>query len=67
MVEFLFEMRKVANEAYRVLKQNKFCAILIGDIRKNKNIQPLGFKVMETFINSGFRLKEIIINYKRAT
>lgn len=61
MVEFLFEMRKVANEAYRVLKQNKFCAILIGDIRKNKNIQPLGFKVMETFINSGFRLKEIII------
>jgi DNA modification methylase len=61
MEEFLFQMRKVANEAYRVLKQNKYCAILIGDMRKNKNVQPLGFYVMQTFINSGFRLKEIII------
>jgi len=59
--EFLFQMRKVANESYRVLKQNKYCAILIGDIRKNKNIQPLGFNVMQIFINSGFILKEIII------
>jgi DNA modification methylase len=61
MEEFLLHMGKVANEAYRVLKQNKFCAILMGDIRRNRNIQPLGFKVMQTFINAGFKLKEIII------
>ncbi|MDQ2088140.1 DNA methyltransferase [Herbivorax sp. ANBcel31] len=61
IVEFLVHMGRVANESYRVLKQNKFCAIMIGDIRKNKNIQPLGFNVMQTFINVGFTLKEIII------
>jgi hypothetical protein len=34
---------------------------LIGDIRKNKNIIPLGFYIMNIFIQTGFKLKEIII------
>lgn len=34
---------------------------MIGDIRKNGNIIPLGFNVMNIFINAGFQLKEIII------
>lgn len=58
---FLFEMKKVAKESLRVLKKDKYCAILIGDTRKNKRIVPLGFKVMQEFINAGFLLKEIII------
>ncbi|ODM27327.1 DNA methylase N-4 [Clostridium sp. Bc-iso-3] len=61
MQEFMFHMSKVADEAYRVLKENKFCAILMGDIRRSGNVQPLGFNIMQTFINSGFKLKEIII------
>lgn len=32
--DFLFEMNKVADECRRVLKKGKFCAILMGDIRK---------------------------------
>lgn len=59
--EFVGEMKKVANELYRVLKQGKYCAILIGDTRRNKMYIPLAYKVMQTFLNAGFQLKEDII------
>lgn len=54
-------MTKVADESYRVLKKGKFCAILIGDMRKNGNVIPLSTKVMNVFTDAGFVLKEIII------
>ena len=59
--EFLEEMKKVASESYRVLKKNKFCAILIGDTRQKGCMIPLGFSVMQVFQDAGFTLKEIII------
>lgn len=59
--EFLVEMEKVASESFRVLKKGKFCAVLMGDTRKNGHVIPLGFKTMEVFQNAGFKLKEIII------
>lgn len=59
--DFLKEMEKVAIECYRVLKKDKFCAILIGDTRRKGNMIPIGFNVMETFLRTGFKLKEIII------
>ena len=34
---------------------------MIGDIRRKNYIQPLGMNTMNIFIESGFRLKEIII------
>lgn len=52
---------KVALECFRVLKENKMCCIMIGDIRKNKEVYPLGFKLMSIFQSVGFNLKEIII------
>lgn len=58
---FLSAVNKVATEAYRVLKQGKICAIMIGDIRKRGKVIPLGFRVMECFLKNGFSLKEIII------
>lgn len=58
---FLREMSFVAKESFRVLKKDKYCAILIGDMRKKKHVIPLGFSVMEVFKNAGFVLKEIII------
>lgn len=58
---FTGEMEKVANELYRILKPGKYCAILIGDTRRNKMYQPMAFKVMERFLSSGFLLKEDII------
>jgi hypothetical protein len=33
----------------------------MGDIRKKGNVIPLGFEVMNIFIESGFNLHEIII------
>ena len=59
--EFLIELKKVSNELFRVLKPGKYCSYMIGDIRKKGNVIPLGFKSMEVFISSGFKLKEIII------
>lgn len=58
---FLTEMKKVANESYRVLKSGRICAVMIGDIRKGGMVIPLGFRVMECFLKTGFRNKEIII------
>ena len=59
--EFLNQISLFSKECFRVLKKDKICSILIGDIRKNKNIIPLGFYVMNIFIQTGFTLKEIII------
>ena len=59
--EFLPEIKKVADSCYRVLKKDKFCAVLIGDTRKNGCVIPLGFQVMQQFLSAGFTLKEIII------
>lgn len=58
---FCCEMGKVAKELYRVLKMNHFCAILIGDTRRKKMYQPLAYKIMQIFLDSGFELKEDII------
>ena len=59
--DFLEEMKKVAKECYRVLKKDKFCAILMGDTRKNGYIIPMAFDVMNIFQEAGFTLKELII------
>lgn len=61
MKPFLYEMGKVADECYRVLKNNKFCAILMGDTRKNGMVKPLAFETMRVFELSGFKTKEVII------
>ena len=58
---FLASMEKVAVEAYRVLKHGKKCAVMMGDIRKNGCVIPLGFRTMEAFLGAGFKNKEIII------
>lgn len=59
--EFIDSMKLVANESYRVLKKGKMCAVMIGDMRKRGKVIPLGFRVMECFLQAGFSSKEIII------
>ncbi len=59
--KFADEMEKAAKEFFRVLKSGKFCAILIGDTRRNKMYQPLAYKVMQKFLDVGIQLKEDII------
>ncbi|MEN3190753.1 MAG: DNA methyltransferase [Atribacterota bacterium] len=59
--EFLKEMEKVAKESFRVLKPGRQCAILIGDTRRKKHIIPLGFKLINVYLNAGFKLRELVI------
>lgn len=61
MKEFLPEINKAAEESFRVLKKDKFCAVLMGDTRKKGMVQPLAFETMTMFQLAGFKLKEIII------
>ena len=58
---FCGEIEKIARELFRVLKPDKYCAILIGDTRKGKHYVPLSFYVMQRFLKVGFVLKEDII------
>ena len=59
--DFLSQMHLVADECLRVLKKGKFCAFLIGDLRKHGNVLPLGFHLLDVFRSVGFTLKETII------
>jgi len=59
--DFLEQMKSVAGESFRVLKKDKFCAILMGDTRQKGHVVPMSFEVMKIFESAGFKLKEIII------
>lgn len=61
MVKFLEDIEQIAKELYRVLKPNKYFAILIGDTRKRQHYVPISHYVMERFLKTGFILKEEII------
>lgn len=58
---FITEMRRVAAESFRVLKFGRQCAILIGDMRQAKHVIPLGFQIVQTYLDAGFKLKELVI------
>jgi len=59
--EFLDEMAKVAKESLRVLKPGRQCAILIGDMRRKKHVIPLGFRLINIYLDAGFKLRELVI------
>ncbi|MBP1910731.1 TRM11 family SAM-dependent methyltransferase [Methanolobus bombayensis] len=62
--EFEKNIKEVAKECFRVLKPNKICAILIGDTRRHKHYVPLSSRLMQTFLDVGFILKEDIIKHQ---
>ena len=59
--KFCDEIEEIARELLRVLRPDKYCAILIGDTRKGRHYVPLAFNVMQRFLKAGFVLKEDII------
>ena len=61
IAEFADEMRKVAQECMRVLKPGKHCAMLMGDTRRNKHFVPITPRVLMSFLEAGFILREDII------
>lgn len=62
--KFCDQMKQVASECYRVLKPSKYCAILMGNTRRKKYFIPMAHKVMQNFIDIGFKLKEDIIKHQ---
>ncbi|MCX7973753.1 MAG: DNA methyltransferase [Candidatus Aminicenantes bacterium] len=59
--EFIEEMKKVAAECFRVLRPGKQLALLIGDTRRKKHVIPLGFMLINVFLDAGFNLRELVI------
>lgn len=59
--DFLNEINLVIKELYRVLKPDKYCAVLIGDTRKAQHYIPLSYFLLKRFLQNKFVLKEEII------
>ncbi len=65
--KFLDELEVGIRELFRVLKPNRYCAILIGDTRKGQHYVPLSYFVLERCLRNGFALKEEIIKTQHNT
>ncbi len=59
--KFFDEIEIIAKELLRVLKHDKYCAVLIGDTRKGQHYIPLSYFLLQRFLKLGFILKEEII------
>lgn len=59
--KFFNEIQIISHELLRVLKEDHYCAILIGDTRKAQHYIPLSYYLLQTFLRTGFVLKEEII------
>src|SRR6266702_1943185 len=64
---YIDAMRKVAAESYRVLKNNRYCGVLIVDTRKGRHYIPISLGVLQAFLSVGFILKEDIIKLQHKT
>ena len=65
--KFLDELGLGIQEMFRVLKPNRYCAILIGDTRKAQHYVPLSHFLLQRCLKSGFILKEEIIKTQHNT
>ena len=64
---FLDELELGVKEMFRVLKPNRYCAILIGDTRKAQHYVPLSHFLLQRCLTCGFVLKEQIIKTQHNT
>jgi DNA modification methylase len=62
MKNYLDSMQKVFDEMHRVLKPGKFMAVVIGDNRKDGNIQPtFSYFIQDATSRLGLELKDIFV------
>jgi len=59
--EFINGINAVAKESYRVLKPGHHCGVLIGDTHKHRHFVPISTRVLLTFLDAGFILREDVI------
>lgn len=50
-----------AHEVYSLICSDGICSVLIGDVRKNNVIVPLGLMTLNCFLKVGFKIENIII------
>ncbi len=65
--KFLDELEIGIKELFRVLKPDRYCAVLIGDTRKGQHYIPLSHFVLDRCLQNGFALKEEIIKTQHNT
>jgi len=58
---FCDQLGIVVGQICDLMHDDGTCAVLIGDVKKNRKVVRLGFFVMERFEQEGFQLKDIII------
>jgi DNA modification methylase len=59
--QFHAEMLKAFQEFYRVLKWEKYCAILVGDVRQGGTKKPLGFTMLALLLQANFQFHDQFI------
>lgn len=59
--EFIECIKDIAKESYRVLKPGGHCGVLIGDTHKYRHFVPISTRVLLTFLEAGFVLREDVI------
>lgn len=59
--EFLFELKKVYSEVFRVLKPDKRCCVIVMDIRKKDRFFPLHIDVTKIMQELGFESEDFVI------
>jgi DNA modification methylase len=58
---FLDALTVAGRRFHEVLKKGGYCAMVIGDIRRNNVLFPLGFATLTRFQELGFKLEDIVI------
>ncbi len=58
---FLDRLEEVANECLRVLKHDRYMALVVGDFRHGSRLYPFHMDATTRFVNAGFLLQGIII------
>lgn len=64
---FIDQLRLVATESRRVLAPGGRCALLIGDLRRQGHVVPLGFAAIQACRREGLVLEELIIKRQHHT
>lgn len=59
--EFLVQLQVAGERFFKVLKAQGYCAILVGDLRREGVLYTFGIETVRRFQQIGFRLNDIII------
>ena len=60
-LEFTRRIGLFAKQVYGLLEPGGYCAVLMGDVRKDGKLVPLGYDTLNQFVRARFDLQDIII------